>query len=88
MVTVEFIFTGKGEIIGLPLGGLMTLPMPKEGYPPYQFVEFPKWKYHREGEGRIVANRDEELSLGADWYDTPAEAQKALEAGSETQEQQ
>jgi hypothetical protein len=47
---------------------------------PYVYQEFPKWKYHPDAKPLIVDNHDAELALGPDWYDSPAEAAKALEA--------
>jgi len=47
--------------------------------PGYVFQEFPKWKYHPQKKALIVPNREAEEALGADWYDTPTEAAKAME---------
>lgn len=37
-----------------------------------QHNEFPKWKYHRSLEPRIVHDPEEESALGEGWADTPA----------------
>lgn len=33
---------------------------------------FPKWKYHREQEARVVNDAAAEAALGAGWVDSPA----------------
>jgi len=69
----------------------MTIPVPPEGYPPYIFQEFPKWKYHKDfkleeatgteiiGKAQVVESHDAEVALGKDWFDTPEEARDARE---------
>ena len=41
------------------------------------FIEFPKWKYHLEGEALIVSSELEEEELGDGWFDTPMLARAA-----------
>lgn len=38
---------------------------------PYVYEEFPKWKYHKDGRGRIVHSKELEEKLGPDWADAP-----------------
>lgn len=38
--------------------------------------EFPKWKYHENGESVIVDDTDAETSLGEGWHDLPVEPQE------------
>jgi hypothetical protein len=37
-----------------------------------EFIEFPKWKYHKSESALIVANKEEETALGTEWASTPA----------------
>ncbi|GEM_PF-2412644 len=46
---------------------------------PYVYQEFPKWKYHVDGQSKIVQNAEEEKALGKGWYNNPGEVAKALE---------
>jgi hypothetical protein len=46
---------------------------------PYEYQEFPKWKYHPTLPGRIVKNDAEEKALGKGWYNRPDDAAKAAE---------
>ena len=39
--------------------------------PGYEFVEYPKWKYHATKEARIVADATADKSFGKGWQDTP-----------------
>lgn len=39
--------------------------------------QYPKWKYHPDDGGKIVANEDEEGNLGHGWHDDPDKAKAA-----------
>jgi hypothetical protein len=40
----------------------------------YAQQEYPKWKYHRKLESKIVHSSEEEEALGDSWYDSPSES--------------
>jgi hypothetical protein len=35
-------------------------------------IEFPKWKYHKDGKAQLVKSAEEEEALGPGWADSPA----------------
>lgn len=39
----------------------------------YVFPAYPKWKYHSTKPACVVHNAKEELRLGEEWMDSPAE---------------
>lgn len=43
-------------------------------------IEFPKWKYHAVKEAVMVEDKMEELELGPDWADSPANFEKLPES--------
>lgn len=46
---------------------------------------YPTWKYHKDlPGGKIVRNDREELALGDDWYDSPADIPKKNETPKKT----
>ena len=40
-------------------------------------MSFPKWKYHHANEPKLVNSEAEELSLGEEWGESPAEFETA-----------
>lgn len=51
----------------------------EDPHPPYVYQEFPKWKYHPDKKPVVVADYEAEKALGEDWYDSPGEAENALD---------
>jgi hypothetical protein len=45
---------------------------------PYEYQEFPKWKYHPDREPIMVDDAQQETDLGPDWFDRPDQAREAL----------
>lgn len=50
---------------------------------PYEFREFPKWKFHPTDrpEGVIVDGKEAEDALGEGWHNTPATFPEAKKKG-------
>ena len=50
-------------------------PAPKKAV-----AEFPSWRYHDNGDAKLVKTAAEAAALGAGWHDSPAKAQPAASA--------
>jgi hypothetical protein len=45
----------------------------------YEFIEFPKCKYHATKACIVVQSKDEEIALGGDWGDLPVDLSGSCE---------
>lgn len=42
-------------------------------------MSYPKWKYHKTEEPKLVLHEEQEEALGSEWVESPAEFQEAKE---------
>lgn len=38
-----------------------------------EYVQYPKYKYHRTDPAKVVASADEEAALEGEWFESPAD---------------
>lgn len=42
-------------------------------------MSYPKWKYHKTEEPKLVESEEQEKELGGDWKESPADFEQASE---------
>lgn len=52
----------------------------------YKHIEFPKYKYHKTHEPKIVLTKEQDVELGHEWHDSPAHVEKHAETHAEKPE--